>query len=110
MECTLPKNSYLFPRERIKCFVWDVQVNSTVRNSDYTVWTPNCLLLMNSELEWMRKETVVTSFRVLSLDLCGETRECHKKLRDSWCPGRDSNQIPPEYKSGALWLGLTCSV
>jgi hypothetical protein len=26
------------------------------------------------------------------------------KLRDSWCPGRDSNRTPPEYKSRALSL------
>jgi hypothetical protein len=36
---------------------------------------------------------------VMSLHLSGETKEIHEKIYKNFCPGRDSNRAPSEFKS-----------
>jgi hypothetical protein len=55
--------------------------------------------LVNSELEPMQKETIVTWFKALSRRLFGE--ENHETLSESsQSRGRDLNPGPPEYEAG----------
>jgi hypothetical protein len=60
---------------------------------------------MNYELRNMYRERFVAYFKVLFRHLPGVTEENYQIFRQaSPCPGRDSNQAPPEYKSGAFSL------
>jgi hypothetical protein len=66
---------------------------------------------MNNEFERNWKEVVMAYFKILSLDLSGETKENHENLsKDSQCPDRDSNLVPHNYKSELLPLELTFSI
>jgi hypothetical protein len=62
---------------------------------------------MNAELENKWKEAAVEYFNILSQE---ELKITSRNLnQESLCPGRDSNQVPPKYKSEALPLHATCS-
>jgi hypothetical protein len=55
-------------------------------------------------------EAIGHLIEALSWHLRGRTEENHYKSQDSLCPGRESNQAPPEYKSEAVPLEPRCAV
>jgi hypothetical protein len=67
-----------------------------------TIWW-----LMKSELEIIRKATVVACFKVSHSP--GRTEENNKSAKDNKRHGRDLNWAPPEYNSKALSPEPTCS-
>lgn len=58
-----------------------------------------------------REEVVPDYFKVLPWHSLGGLRKLMVNLsQNSQCPGQDSNQAPPKYKSEGLPLAPTCSV
>jgi hypothetical protein len=55
-------------------------------------------VLVNNELEWMRKEAGVSGFQFLSQNLPGETEEDNENPQDSWFAARDSYLALPNTK------------
>ena len=63
----------------------------------------NRRMTVNNELERMQKEAAVAQNETLFQHLPGETEESQLHSNyDSWCPRRDSNRAPAEYKSETL--------
>jgi hypothetical protein len=56
---------------------------------------------MNTKENW---KNAVSMKQVLFWHLAGENEENHKNYQDSWCPGQDLNQSPPEYISEEVLL------
>jgi hypothetical protein len=77
--------------------------NDAVNNPDYT--EPN---------DWMIENDVEKSRRnydALSQNFPADLRKIKRNFsQGSWCPGRDSNWAPPEYKSEELSLQPTSLV
>jgi hypothetical protein len=69
----------------------------------------NNRMIVNTELERMRKDVVVTQFRYSPGTCLEGLRKTTEHLKqDIRCSSRDSKRTPPEYKSILLPLKLCC--
>lgn len=60
-------------------------------------------MTVNSELEGIQKEAAVSQYEALFQHFPAQTEESQLlTIYDRWCPSRDSNRAPTEYKSEAL--------
>jgi hypothetical protein len=65
---------------------------------------------VNNKLEWIWEEVIVTEFDVLPRYLPGVIEGNNKNSRHIWCPGRDTNHVPPKCNSQVLLTKPVCSI
>jgi hypothetical protein len=65
---------------------------------------------VNNKLEWIWEEVLLAEFDVLPGYLRGVIEENNENSRHSWCPGRDTNRVPPKCNSQVLPPKPICSV
>jgi hypothetical protein len=78
-----------------------------VSNPDYTV-SNSWMTIMNWKGWWMRDRAQILRY-YLGIRLEELRKTTGNISQESRCPGRDSNQVPPEHKSDALPLEPTCT-